>query len=302
MSLRGTFPAMLTPYNTDLSINREEYLRLARFGLECGLDGIFCNTSVGDSLALSFKKKVELMELSLEAARGAPVIGGIGSCVYEESLELAKEGKRLGLSALLLQPPSYYPLDEDGLVAYFEYIASRVSLPLYVYNIPLFTPILSHRVVERLGGVANIVGMKDSGGSAVDFAHFAAVCKLDLFVGREEFYLGGLLAGAKGSMTASGCVFPEVMAGIYKAFNDGDLNQAKKLQASILEAIRFASKLPFPIGFVLLLEARGFNFSNTTSPHPLHGRILENLDSKRAEAKAVIESLDKSIGLKNHRR
>lgn len=296
--LFGTFPAMLTPYKKDLSINGEEYIKIARFGIEGGLNGIFCNGSAGDGLALSFEKKVELMKLSVEAARGeVPVISGIGGVIYEETIALANEAKNVGVDALLLQPPFYYPLSEENMIAYFENVAKSVALPLYIYNIPLFAPPMSLGVVEALSRVKNIVGMKDSAGSAVDFAHFSDVCEFDIFVGREEYYLGALISGAKGSMTSCGGVFPEIMSGIYQSFLQKDFDLAQKLQQSILKAIRFAGTLPFPLGYACLLEARGFDFSNTLSIHPISQKILQSLESKREEAKIVIEQIHNEVGL-----
>lgn len=298
--LHGTFPAMLTPYNKDKSINEKEYQRIAEFGISQGLNGIFCNGSAGDGLALGFEDKVKLMRLSIEVAKskGVPVISGIGSCVYDETLALAREAKKLGVDALLLQPPFYYPLSEENMIAYFAYIAKNIELPLYVYNIPLFAPAMSLRVVEAVSKMDNIVGMKDSAGSAVDFSHFSDVLSdFDIFVGREEYYLGALISGAKGSMTSCGGVFPEIMSGIYKSFLQKDYAQAQKLQQSILKAIRFAGSMPFPLGYALLLEARGFNFNNLSTIHPIESKLYEKLDSKKSEAKAVLLCIDKEVGL-----
>lgn len=298
--LFGTFPAMLTPYNKDFSINADEYIKIAKFGIAQGLNGIFCNGSAGDGLALSFEKKVELMKLSLEAAHGkVPVISGIGSVIYEETIALANEAKKLGLDALLLQPPFYYPLSEENMIEYFSNIAKQVSLPLYIYNIPLFAPPISLKVAQKLSKIKNIVGMKDSAGSAVDFAHFSDVCDFDIFVGREEYYLGALLNGAKGSMTSCGCVFPEVMSGIYQSFLQKDYIKAQKLQKSILKAIRFAGTLPFPLGYACLLEARGFNFNNVLSIHPIDSHILQNIENKKQEAVSIIKEIKEIVDLKN---
>lgn len=54
--LEGTLPALLTPYKNDGSINEKEFMRYCEFGISKGLDGLFCNGSVGDSQALSPQK------------------------------------------------------------------------------------------------------------------------------------------------------------------------------------------------------------------------------------------------------
>lgn len=299
-SLYGTFPAMIVPYNSDLSINKNEYAKIIEFGIECGLNGIFCNGSAGDGLALDFDKKVELMKLSVDSTNNkVPIITGIGSSIYEETLALAQKAKELNIDALLLQPPFYYPISEENMIAYFRFIAKNISLPLYIYNIPLFAPNISYKVAEELSKIENIIGMKDSAGSAVDFAHFSDICDFDIFVGREEYYLGALINDAKGSMTSCGCVFPEIMSNIYKEYKNNNLDRAKQLQNSILKAIRFASTLPFPIGYATLLQARGFNFGGINSIHKLSKDIELSIESKIEEAKIIIKEIDNNVGIKH---
>lgn len=299
-NLYGTFPAMIVPYNDDLSINKDEYIRMIEFGIECGLNGIFCNGSAGDGLALDFDKKVELMKLSVGSAKGkVPIISGIGSSIYEETLALAKKAKELKVDALLLQPPFYYPINEENMVSYFNFIADNVPLPLYIYNIPLFAPPISYKVAKELSKKANIVGMKDSAGSAVDFAHFSDICDFDIFVGREEYYLGSLINGAKGSMTSCGCVFPEIMSAIYDNYKNNNLDEAKRLQKAILKAIRFASTLPFPIGYATLLQARGFNFGKINSIHKISKNIKESIKNKLLDAELILQEIDKEVGIRH---
>ncbi|MEJ3866038.1 dihydrodipicolinate synthase family protein, partial [Campylobacter jejuni] len=50
--LKGTLPALLTPYKDDGSINEKEFIRYCEFGISKGLNGLFCNGSAGDSQAL----------------------------------------------------------------------------------------------------------------------------------------------------------------------------------------------------------------------------------------------------------
>ncbi|PAF42287.1 dihydrodipicolinate synthase family protein [Helicobacter sp. 11S03491-1] len=295
--LKGTFPAMLTPYNSDKSVNEKEYMKLALFGLENGLDGLFCNGSAGDGLAIGVAQRVQLMKLSIEVAnKKVPVITGIGSVCYEETLYLANEAKKTGCDALLLQPPFYYPMDEDTLITYFKFIASKVKLPLYLYNIPMFAPNMSLRVIQELSKEKNIVGMKDSSGSAVDLMHILDRCDFDVFVGREEYYAGALQAGVKGSMTSCGGVFPEIMSGIYKAYQAKDYERMYKFQKSIIKAIAFAQEVAFPLGYALLLEARGFKIANT-SIHPISLKTLDALKFKKEEARNILAKISQEVGL-----
>ncbi len=221
--LKGTLPALLTPYKDDGSINEKEFIHYCEFGISKGLNGLFCNGSAGDSQALSIEEQVKLMRLTKEVAKNnVPIITGIASTIYQNTFTLAQKAYEIGLDALLLAMPYYYKLSEDALFEYVKDLSSKVKLPLYVYNIPLFAPALSLKFIERVSKLDNVVGIKDSSGDALLLNHILDVLpsNFDVFVGREEFYVGALLAGAKGSMTSIGGVFPELMSEIYKSINE----------------------------------------------------------------------------------
>ncbi|MCH5336087.1 MAG: dihydrodipicolinate synthase family protein [Campylobacter sp.] len=298
--LQGTLPALLTPYNNDRSINEEEFVRYCEFGISKGLNGLFCNGSAGDSQALSVEEQVKLMKLTKEVAKNrVPVITGIASTIYENTFILAQKAYELGLDALLLAMPYYYKLSEDALFEYVKDLTSKVKLPLYVYNIPLFAPPLSLGFIERVSKLDNVVGIKDSSGDALLLNHILDIVStdFDVFVGREEFYAGALFAGAKGCMTTISGIFPELMSEIYKSMRTKNYERALLIQKSLLKAIRFGMSMAFPMGFALLLKARGFEFANT-SVHPLSKTTKEELNIRFDEAKKLIKSIEKEIGVK----
>lgn len=184
---------------------------------------MFCNTSIGDSQALSIKDQVKLMKLAKEAAKNnVPIITGITSTIYQNTFILVQKAYELGLDALLLAMPYYYKLNEDILFEYVKDLSSKVKLPLYIYNIPLFAPALSLQFIKKVSKLDNVAGIKDSSGDALLLNHILDLVPsdFDVFVGREEFYAGALLAGAKGSMTSIGGIFPELMSEIYKLINE----------------------------------------------------------------------------------
>lgn len=296
--LKGTFPALLTPYNEDKSINEKEFLRLCEFGISRGLDGLFCNGSAGDSQALSLAEQIRLIELSIKASnKQVPVITGITSTIYENTTILAQKAYEIGADALLLVMPYYYKLSEDALFEYVKSLVKIIKLPLYIYNIPLFAPALSLPFIERLSRLENIAGIKDSSGDALLLEHILDVVPqgFDVFVGREEFYAGALFAGAKGSMTSTGGVFPEIMSEIYTQMNAKNYQKALKLQKSLLKIIRFAMSFSFPLGFSLLLKARGFDFDQTI--HPVSESTKEALERGLDQARILLKTLEEESGI-----
>ncbi|MBC2801407.1 dihydrodipicolinate synthase family protein, partial [Campylobacter jejuni] len=158
---------------------------------------------------------------------------------------------------------------------------------------------LSLKFIEKVSKLDNDEGITDSSGDALLLNQIIDVVprNFDVFVGREEFYVGALLAGVKGSMTSIGGVFPELMSEIYKSINEKNIGRALLIQKSLLKAIRFGMSIAFPMGFALLLKARGFEFVNA-SIHPLSPATKEELNTRFDEAKELIKTIEKETGIK----
>lgn len=268
----GVYVAMLTPFSEDGSINEKEMRRIIEFQIESGVHGLFPISSVGEFIHMSQQEKVRLMEVVVDQSRGrVRVIPGVGSTNPADSIYLAKKAKEIGCDGVVIAPPYFYPLSQEMIQKYFETIADAVGLPITLYNIPLFTQPLSYDVVKRLSKRRNIVAMKDSSGSMVDFLHFMDKIQLigenmNFLTGREETLLPCLMMGDRGCMTATSGILPEIMIGIYEAWKKGNYDEARKLQFSILVVVRAMFSLPFPLGFKMALETRGFKMGLPKQP------------------------------------
>ena len=126
----------------------------------------------------------------------------------------------------------------------------------------------------------------------VDFSHFLDKIRLigeevNLLTGREETLLACLAMGGSGCMTATSGILPEIMLGIYNAWKAGNYEEAKSLQLSILLIIRAMSALPFPLGYKLGLEARGFHMG--PPKQPLSDAEQLKFQTARADIKKMMQ-------------
>jgi len=289
-SPEGVYVAMLTPFRQDGGINESEMRRIVDFLIQGGVHGLFPVSSVGEFIHMSREEKVRLMEIVHDQARGrVAVTPGVGSSHPDESIYLAQRAKSIGCDAVVVAPPHFFPLSQDMVEKYFETIIDAVDIPVILYNIPLFTQPLSYDVVKRLSRRKNVVGMKDSSGSMVDFLHFMDKVSLigermNFLTGREETLLASLMMGGKGCMTATSGILPEIMVDIYESFLAGDYASARAHQFSILLAIRAMFSLPFPMGFKAALETRGFDMGPPKQPFS---------DAERFKLKTMSTRIDK---------
>jgi len=293
----GIYVAMMTPFE-DGRINEAVVRQMVDFVIKKGVHGIFPISSVGEFIHLDFEEKVYLMQIVHDQARGrVPVTPGVASTRPEDSIRLAKKAQEIGCEAVVIAPPYYYPISQDNMERHFEMVSDATDLPIILYNIPLFAPPISYDVVKRLSRRKNIVAMKDSSGSMVDLLHYMDKIRLigedlSFLVGREEILFPALMVGAKGCMTATAGILPEIMVGIYNAWRERDYDKARELQFSILLLIRAMFSVPFPLGFKTALEVRGFKMGPPQQP------LSEAEYFRFAGAKSRIEKIMEPI-LKN---
>src|SRR3954447_21878533 len=88
--------AMLTPFNSDGSVNFKEAARIARYCVdEQKNDGLVINGTTGESPALEEDEKFTLWETVLEAVGDrAAVLFGAGTYNTKESIHLTREGQK----------------------------------------------------------------------------------------------------------------------------------------------------------------------------------------------------------------
>ena len=268
----GVYVAMLTPFSEDGSVNESELRKLVDFCIEKGVDGLFPVSTIGEFVHMTAEEKVRMMEVVVDQAKGrVKVAPGIGSSHPAHSIELAKEAERIGCDAVVVAPPYYYKLSPEMVEKYFETIALASNIPIVLYNIPMFTQPIGYDTVDHLCRIPNIVGMKDSSGSLLDFVHFmdkvrVAGEKMHFMTGREDIFYPSLVVGGMGCMTGTAGILPEVPVATYKAFKEGDHKRALELQNSLLYLIRAMFSAPFPVGFKAALEARGFEMGPLKQP------------------------------------
>ncbi len=297
----GVYVAMLTPFDDEGSINEAELRRIVDFQIKGGVDGLFPISSVGEFIHMSREEKFRMMEIIVDQNEGRiHITPGVGSSNPAESICLAQKAKDLGCDGVVVAPPYFYPMSQENIETYFETIADGVDIPNIIYNIPLFTQPLSYDVVKRLSRHRNIVGMKDSSGSMVYFMHFIDKIKIagediHILTGREETLFPCLMVGGKGCMTATSGILPETMVDIYQAWKKGQYEQAQQLQTSILLILRTMFALPFPLGFKLAMEMRGFKMGPPKQPLSDAERFKYRNMKTRIEKimKGILEKIEK---------
>ena len=250
--------AMVTPFAADGSVDLEATRELAVRLVETGSEGIVVCGTTGESPTLSHEEKLALFEaVAGEVGDRAQVIAGTGTYDTAESVDLTREAAARGADACLVVTPYYSKPPQNALLAHFRAIADRSPVPLMIYDIPGRTS----RRVERpttvaLAGHERIVAVKDAVGDAQETALLRADLDaaghgdFEIYSGDDTMLLPHLAAGAVGVVSVCSHLFGPQLRQVFSAWNDGKVDEAKRVYLDILPAMATLMTLttsPIPI-------------------------------------------------------
>lgn len=239
----GIFPALVTPFTDNgKSIDEEKLRILVNHCIELGVHGVVPGGTTGEFVNMTIEERKRLLKVVLDEVNGrVPVIAGTGASGTDKALEMTKYAKDLGAEAVLIVTPFYLKPADRGIYEHYNTIASKVEIPIILYNIPQCTGVeLSWQMVEDLAQIPNIVGLKDSSGQ---LRYILAVLekvrdKINVLCGHDEVVIAALAAGCSGAILASANVIPDIWVQIYNHVKNGELQKARELQYKIQKIAR----------------------------------------------------------------
>jgi 1-pyrroline-4-hydroxy-2-carboxylate deaminase len=239
----GVFPAITTPFTTDLSVDYETFAAQARWLVECGCNGIVALGSLGEAPALAGDEKLELLKRATQSLAGkAPVIAGISAFSTSEAVWLAKEAHRAGVDGLMVLPPLVYRGDWRETHAHLSAIFQATPLSAMLYNNPIAygTDILPEQIIELRAEHQNFHAVKESSGDIrriTSLKHLAGD-SLEIFVGMDDVVVESVAAGATGWIAGLVNAFPEESVRLFKLARSGPSLELDSLYAWFLPLLR----------------------------------------------------------------
>lgn len=171
-NLRGVIAAIATPVDAAGAPDQERFLKLARFLLGNGCDGLNVLGTTGEATSFTAEQRMGLM--SAIAAAGLPLdrlMVGTGAAAVGDAARITRHAAELGFAGALVLPPFYYKgVSADGVIRYLDAIvrgSTAPAIPIYLYHFPALSGVpyeleLLRRIIETFG--ERIAGLKDSSG------------------------------------------------------------------------------------------------------------------------------------------
>ena len=249
---RGAATALVTPF-TDGRVDTDCMRRLVRRQVDAGISALIAAGTTGESATLTHDEVLAVTEaVAAEADGNVPVIACIGGNDTSKCLRLAKETSRLGIDAVMAVTPYYNKTTGEGLLAHFTAIADASPKPLLVYNVPPRTSMtIPLNVYTKLAEHENIIGVKEASADVGLAADIICACgsSLSLYSGCDELTLPFLTLGGQGVISVTSNIFPGEVESMCRAYFNGDITEARRLQRILhpLSRALFSKPNPIPV-------------------------------------------------------
>jgi 4-hydroxy-tetrahydrodipicolinate synthase len=255
--ISGSMVALVTPMNSRGELDWNSLGELVDFHLEECTDAIVAVGTTGESATLDVAEHVEVIRRVVDQVAGRiPVIAGTGGNSTRESVELTSAAKAVGADACLLVTPYYNKPTQEGLYLHFRHIAESVAIPQILYNVPGRTVCdLLPATVERLAGIANIIGIKEATGDLQRARELLDRVDSDfrVYSGDDATAVELMLMGGKGNISVTANVAPRAMSQLCAAAIAGDAVTARALNERLmpLHKALFIESNPIPVKWAL---------------------------------------------------
>lgn len=250
---KGSGVALVTPMNSDGSVNFEVLGEILEFQIKNKTDAIIVCGTTGESATMSDEERAMVIDFAVKKVGGKiPVIAGTGSNSTEHTLEMSKKAQELGVDAILVVTPYYNKTSQVGLIRHYSYIADNVDLPMILYNVPSRTGVsIRPETYAELAKHPNIVATKEANGDLSAITKTIALCGDDLGVysGNDDQTIPILSVGGLGVISVFANVCPYESHEISEKFFSGDIRAARELflkSNELMEAL-FCDVNPIPV-------------------------------------------------------
>jgi dihydrodipicolinate synthase/N-acetylneuraminate lyase len=267
----GVYAALATPRRTShVEPDTAAFLDYLDTVVRAGANGIVLFGSTGEFIHFDVADRMHVLNLAIRRSR-VPVLVNVSHSTLDGALALADDAIDCGAAGLLLLPPYFYRYAEQDIEEFYIRFADDLGrrVPIYLYNLPLFTNGICAGLAERLLGTGQFAGIKDSSG---DWDLFERLLRLrrersfQLLAGNERIYLQSRQQGANGVVSGVAAALPELIVAIDRALRQNNEERARMLNEQLQHFLDCVDRFPGTVGIKQAAVARGWNLEHVAVP------------------------------------
>src|SRR5258705_9160953 len=245
----GVIPAVLLPFNDDLSIDEKSFRsHLRDVAATKGISAITINAHSPEVASCSCDEQRRVLETAQdEIGARLPIVNGIWADGSLEAARIARMAADGGASALLVFPPAPFTMGQNAemALAHFKRIADATDLPIIAFQYALATGQGYPRetLLKMAEQVPSLRAIKDWAGNVPQHEmHIRTLQSLprpvNVLTTHSAWLFSSLVLGCNGLLSGSGSVIADLQAQLFRAEQGNDLATAKRLNDRIYPTAR----------------------------------------------------------------
>jgi len=260
--LHGAGVALVTPFNSDESVDFEALGQLIDLQINEGMDYLVSLGTTGEVATLTNDERKRIWDFTVKRVNGRlPLVAGIGGNNTAEIVEQIKNFDPTGFCAILSVSPYYNKPTQEGIYQHYKAVANAAPLPVILYNVPGRTGsnITAHTTLRLANDFSNIVAIKEASGN---FAQFSEILRdkpaeFLLISGDDPVTLPMMSLGAAGIISVIGNALPKKVATLAKLCAEGNYAEARSIHNELLDITELCFIEGNPAGVKYILQELG---------------------------------------------
>jgi 4-hydroxy-tetrahydrodipicolinate synthase len=259
MELKGLFTAIVTPFKSEGSLDKDALGNIIEFQLSSGVAGIVPCTVTGESATLSYNEHDWVIELTVKYVnQRALVFASTGSNSTQEAVRLSRHAQKAGADAVFLVTPYLNMPTQKGLHLHFKTIAEHIDIPCILFNLKTQTNVnLEAATLFRLADECpNIAGVCEAGQDIIQAKEIIAkkASNLKLFAGRDDQAVDVLRLGGEGLISVAANIVPDKMRQMVQFIEDKAYESAESIKEELSTLFEILQLQPDPVPVKTLMS------------------------------------------------
>ena len=261
-ALVGTGVALITPFNSDLSIDHQALAAIVEFNISNGINYLVISGTTGESATINPEEKKAICKTIIEANNGCvPLVIGIGGNNTAAVVEELKSTDLSPFAAILSVAPYYSKPTQEGLYQHFKQVAEASSIPVILYNVPGRTAknMEASTTLRLATDFDSIVAIKEAGNNMDQYLELIQNKPTDFLIisGDDDLVSEVTLAGGSGVISVIGQAFPKEFSQMIQLGLQGNRSEVKAIEARLMEVIGLIFEENNPSGIKAVFESLG---------------------------------------------
>jgi 4-hydroxy-tetrahydrodipicolinate synthase len=281
--MKGTGVALVTPFNSDYSIDYNSLANIVEHCIHGGLEYLVVLGTTGEGPTLSKEEKKQVFTFVAKQAAGRiALVAGIGGNDTLEVINTMNSFDITGYSAILSVSPFYNKPNQEGIYLHYMELAKVAPLPIIIYNVPGRTGMgMSAATTLRLAHASNkFIAIKEASGNPEIFMDIIKdkPANFSVISGDDNLTLPFMSVGMVGVISVIAQAYPREYSDMVRLALAGNYIEASKLHFKLYDLMKAIFADGNPGGIKVLLQNLGLCKNVVRLPlAPVNKQVEETL-------------------------